>query len=298
MDIRTMTREEVDLAIEWAAREGWNPGLSDASAFYAADPEGFLIGRIGGEPVAICSAVRHGVDFGFIGCYIVAPHLRGRGYGLQIWKVAMQRLQGRCIGLDGVIEQQHNYARSGFNLAYRQVRYAGRVQAAGLTSEPQRTRSLQSNLRQSDLLAPSVLSDLHAVPVSDWLRYDRACFPSERRPYIEAWVRQPATVALASLREGKLAGYGAIRPARQGYKIGPLFADDSAVAEQLLDGLQARVTQGSELFIDIPLCNEPSVQLVEQKGMKPVFETARMYTGVGPNLNTRAQFGVTSFELG
>jgi len=293
MQIQTMSREEVDLAIEWAAREGWNPGLSDAQAFHAADPEGLLIGRIAGEPVAICSAVRHGETFGFIGCYIVAPHLRGRGYGLQIWKVAMQRLQGRCIGLDGVIEQQHNYARSGFNLAYRQVRYAGRVQAAGLTGSAQGTPSIQS-----DRLPSSVVSDLSAVPVSDWLRYDRACFPSERRPYIEAWVRQPGTVALASLREGKLAGYGAIRPARQGYKIGPLFAEDSAVAAQLLDGLQARVTEGSELFIDIPLCNEQAVQLVEQRGMKPVFETARMYTGGAPNLNTQAQFGVTSFELG
>ena len=48
---RTMTRAELDLALGWAAEEGWNPGLSDAAAFFAADPEGFLIAEQDGEPV-------------------------------------------------------------------------------------------------------------------------------------------------------------------------------------------------------------------------------------------------------
>ena len=38
-----MERADVDLAVEWAAREGWNPGLADAEAFHAADPEGLHI---------------------------------------------------------------------------------------------------------------------------------------------------------------------------------------------------------------------------------------------------------------
>ena len=36
--MRTMSRDEVALAIEWAARQGWNPGLHDADTFCAADP--------------------------------------------------------------------------------------------------------------------------------------------------------------------------------------------------------------------------------------------------------------------
>jgi len=41
--IRTMTRQELYVAIEWAAAEGWNPGLYDADCFYAADQGGFLV---------------------------------------------------------------------------------------------------------------------------------------------------------------------------------------------------------------------------------------------------------------
>ena len=41
---RQATREELDLAISWAVTEGWNPGLADALAFWAADPSGVRCG--------------------------------------------------------------------------------------------------------------------------------------------------------------------------------------------------------------------------------------------------------------
>ena len=111
--IRTMSRAEVDLAVAWAAAEGWNPGLHDAECYYTADPEGFWVGLLDGEPIATISAMKYGRSFGFIGFYIVKPEYRGKGYGFQIWKAAMDSLAGRNIGLDGVIAQQENYKKSG-----------------------------------------------------------------------------------------------------------------------------------------------------------------------------------------
>lgn len=49
MHIRRMTRDELDTLIEWAAREGWNPGLDDAEAFWNADPDGFVAAELNGE---------------------------------------------------------------------------------------------------------------------------------------------------------------------------------------------------------------------------------------------------------
>src|SRR5215210_8936288 len=91
--IRPGSRGELDLTVEWAANEGWNPGLSDAECFYAADPEGFLLAFRDGEPVASISVVRYGSDFGFLGLYIVRPNLRGRGYGYQLWRAGMAHLE-------------------------------------------------------------------------------------------------------------------------------------------------------------------------------------------------------------
>src|SRR5215210_5382401 len=123
--IRPASRRELDLALEWAAQEGWNPGLSDAECFYAADPEGFLLAFRDEEPVASISVVRYGSDFGFLGLYIVRADLRGWGYGYQLWRAGMAQLGERTVGLDGVVAQQENYHRSGFSWAHRNIRYSG-----------------------------------------------------------------------------------------------------------------------------------------------------------------------------
>jgi len=73
-----MRSDEVELALDWAAREGWNPGLHDAAPFFAADPEGFLIGLLDGEPAATAMAIPS--DRGvFLIAGSTAPWARGRG---------------------------------------------------------------------------------------------------------------------------------------------------------------------------------------------------------------------------
>ena len=118
-----MRHDEFPFAIDLASREGWNPGIHDAECFFAADPSGFLIGELLGEPVGCISAVSYAGRYGFVGLYIVRPGFRGRGYGMRLWESAMARLRGHNVGLDGVVAQQGNYARSGFRFAYRNVRY-------------------------------------------------------------------------------------------------------------------------------------------------------------------------------
>ena len=87
-----MRPEEIALAADWAAAEGWNPGLADAACFATVDPEGFLIGELDGAPAATISCVNYDERFAFLGFYIVRPDLRGRGYGLRIWNAAIAPL--------------------------------------------------------------------------------------------------------------------------------------------------------------------------------------------------------------
>ena len=91
--------------------------------------------------------------------------------------------------------------------------------------------------------------------------------------------------------------WGVIRPCRTGYKIGPLVAQRRADAEAIVSALLS-VAGESEVFLDVPAINPEAVALAESLGLKPVFETARMYTG--PILPQRIDrvFGVTTFELG
>jgi hypothetical protein len=78
LSIRTMRPDEISIAVNWAAAEGWNPGLADDACFAAVDPEGFLIGELDGAPAATVSCVNYSASFAFLGFYIVREDLRLR----------------------------------------------------------------------------------------------------------------------------------------------------------------------------------------------------------------------------
>jgi len=276
--IRTATRDEVDLAVEWAAQEGWNPGLHDAECYYAADPGGFLIGLLDGEPIAMVSSTRYGDTFGFAGFYIVKPDYRGRGYGLQIAQAAMERLAGRNVGLDGVVEQQENYKKSGFKPAYRNVRYEGK---GGGPSPDQ----------------PNIV-ELSSLPFDILATYERPFFPEPRDAFLKAWISQSDSTALGIMDSGNLAGYGVIRACRTGHKIGPLYADSPVLAEILFHALKSGVKESDSVYLDVPEPNHAAVEMAKRNGMTTVFETARMYSADDPVLPLQRIFGVCSFEIG
>ena len=137
--IRALSRDEMSLPIEWAALEGWNPGLHDAACFYAADPGGFLVGELDGEPVGCISAVKYGSEFGFIGLYIVRPEFRGRGFGIQLWRAAMEGdggltyAKGPAELRPGDIVSVPSGEPAGLSLRERTTRLLREVQKRGLT---------------------------------------------------------------------------------------------------------------------------------------------------------------------
>ena len=276
-----MRPDEISIAVDWAAAEGWNPGLADDACFATVDPQGFLVGEIDGETAATVSCVNYSASFAFLGFYIVRADLRGRGYGLRIWNAAIAHAGPRVIGLDGVAAQQQNYRKSGFELAYANIRYGGTVAA------PEAPRA-QVN---AQVIA------LSEIPLADVEAYDATLFPAPRPAFLRAWIGAPGHVGRAVMRDGRLAGWGVIRPSRKGRKIGPLVADDRAAAEVVLSALLAGAGSG-EIFLDVPGINRDAVALAQDLGLAPVFETARMYTGAIPPLRLERIFGVTSFELG
>ena len=273
--IRTMGRAEIELALDWAAAEGWNPGLDDATPFQVADPDGFVVALVDGEPAAMVSVVRYGAEFGFLGLYIAAPASRGRGIGLQVWRAGLERLAGRTVGLDGVVAQQANYRRSGFAYAWPNFRFGGRVAAAPAT----------------DLVAARDL------PFDAIEALDRELFPAPRPAFLASWLAMPASRSLGLIEDGRLVGLGTIRRCRQGCKIGPLYAPSRGTAERLIRGL-AGLAAGDELFLDVPEPNAEAMAMVGDLGLDMRFETARMYRGPAPALPLHRVFGITTFELG
>jgi GNAT superfamily N-acetyltransferase len=270
-------RAGLDRMVEWATAEGWNPGLHDADCFYAADPEGFWMATYNGAPAACVSLVHYGDDFAFLGFYIARPEVRGRGIGLALWQAALEASTAGTAGLDGVVAQQDTYRKSGFVLAHRNIRYAGTVDAAA----PDRSGLVAIDTTRAEAVAA----------------YDRGCFGFARPAFLRCWLSAPGHVALAAIAGDAVTGYGVVRPCHAGHKIGPLFADDAATAERLFRALAAEAGGGT-VILDPPAPNATAVALCEAHGMKPAFETARMYRGPAPGLPVGRIFGITTFELG
>jgi GNAT superfamily N-acetyltransferase len=275
LHIRAMRDDEVAIAVDWAAAEGWNPGLADAACFARAGDYGFFMGELDGRPAAVISVVNYDDRFAFLGFYIVRPELRGRGYGLQLWQAALGRAGARTVGLDGVVAQQANYAKSGFAFAYNNIRYGGAPVAVG---------------------GDETTVALSAVPFEQIVADDARVFPAARPQFWQAWLGAPGHAGRALFRDGRLAAWGVIRPCRAGRKIGPLVGDDRAAAEAVFSALAGE--GAGEVFLDVPQPNAAAAALAEGRGLAPVFETARMYSGPVAPVALDSLFGVTTFELG
>lgn len=278
LDIRPATAQQLEQVLTWASDEGWQPGMEDAPAFHAADPQGFLIGWLGTLPIGSISLVRYGEDYAFLGLFIVRPAFRGKGYGRELWDAAIARAGNRTIGLDAVLEQQPRYASAGFVPAYGTTRWNGKLR--GLVT----TRSL---------VRPVGPDDASAVAA-----YDATMFGAPRPQFLRAWLQASASrLSEGYFDNGWLTGYGSIRRNAGGWKIGPLFADTAAAAESLLATLVTPVGT-DDVAVDIPDPNLAAIDLAERLGFKPGFRTTRMYRGVPRRLPLDRIYGTTTLELG
>lgn len=279
--IRNMTRDELDVAIGWATKEGWNPGLNDADVFWQTDPQGFIALEQDGEMVGSGSIVSYNGKFGFMGFFIVKQELRGQGLGTKLWFYRRDHLlsrldKGAAIGMDGVFDMQPFYAKGGFQFSHRDLR----MESTAIAND------FDKNVQ------PITTNDFAAVST-----YDKGYFGFERKTFLKGWLNMKDSQALKYQDAEGLRGYGVVRKCVSGYKIGPLFAETYHAANELFKALSSYAA-GNQIFLDVPEINSEGLKLAKEYAMKECFGCARMYYGNAPKLPYEKIFGVTTFELG
>lgn len=272
---RNATCAELAQVLDWAALEGWNPGLDDAAAFFAADPGGFFVAVDDtGSLLAAISVVNHNDRFAFLGLYIVRPACRGQGIGLGLWRHAIAHAGARTIGLDGVEAQQHNYAASGFGHAGGTTRFSGSLAGA----------------RDAAIRAAT------APDIQPLIEREAAASGAAKPDYLRAWFTQTAQRKTLVLDAGDTGpGFCTVRACRSGAKIGPLCADDADTAHRLI--LQAATLYQGDITIDVPETATSLAELCRALHLSPGFRTARMYRGTF-RAQSHPNFAVASLELG
>ncbi|KAJ1538624.1 hypothetical protein HK405_013630, partial [Cladochytrium tenue] len=292
-------------------------GRQDAEVLPLSDPEGLFVGYAKRSeldaslllpdetaaaaasnddsamiPVACIGAFKYSEERGFIGFYIVRnAALRGRGYGLQLFRAAMDYLGPACnAGLDGVVAQQHNYAKSGFAPAWDSWRWTlpprGAVSSALAPSPPPGTAA--------------------AVSVGDedlarlMLQYSGLPRPAA---FVRAWLAHSdiLTVGLRSETGGDLVAVGSVRPAASGYRVGPVFAPGAAEAAWVVRMLVAGVPADAAVVADVVMANGTAPDVFRAAGFsdRDAFVCARMWTKGSPVTPAAVAgvFAVTTLEL-
>jgi len=273
--------EGLQTLVKWAEDEGWNPGPNDAEIYWATDPDGYYGYFHNDELIAGGSIVSYNKQFGFMGFFIVKPEYRSLGIGRKLWYQRRDTLLSRLnddasVGMDGVIAMQPFYKKGGFEIAFRDERH----------------EKIGEEFIIDQNISPIIKDDFDSI-----LEYDKQGFGFSRPQFLIPWLKQPDVKTFKYSNNGKLEGFAIIRKANKGYKICPLFADNSTIAEELYKACLNSVV-GKPLYLDIPVINSDAVTLTQKYNTTYVFECARMYYGKAPNIEIDKVFGITTFELG
>ncbi len=101
LTIEPLTTAKV--ALDLAAKEGWNIHVNVADCFVKADSQGFYAAILDDEIVGVVSVVKYSKKFAFEGLLVVKPEFRGKGIGLAIRTFVNQISNDVNLGLDTVL---------------------------------------------------------------------------------------------------------------------------------------------------------------------------------------------------
>jgi len=295
--IRALTSaEEVrNHHVRFAISEVWTP-VDYSEIYYPQDPHGFFIGELDGVgPIATVSAVKYGEFYSFIGYYIVEKKYRGRGYGKKLFDHALEYAKGKgpyVVGLDALLVQVGNYQKSGFEVAFTNAKYSFNSKKAS-----EQIKSLEKTTYKIVSAKEGNFEDLKA--------YDLRHFGAPRQPILEHLVHKQ--VSFVAIENGVIVGVGAANRLAEGTgtQIGPLFANNTEIAEQLLLALSHATQHPAnglpEMFYFLGThANPGSIELTKKFGMEIVFECVRMYNaseGTKLELPLQNIFSFSSFEF-
>jgi GNAT superfamily N-acetyltransferase len=270
------TRDDWRVVERWIEDQQWDPGVSDADQFFTVDPSGYFVGRLAGEIVSSIAVVNYDDQYAFLGQYLVRPEYRGQGLGLATWRAAIGHAGPRTIALESGDEHLTKYRNAGFRDAYRTEHYAGRVRSGGPAAG--------------------------VLPASEWdpaeiAALDSRVFPADRTSFILSWLTAPGHTAVVRVLDYQLRGYGVIREAPSGYRVGPLVAERPEDAEAIFDALTADVG-GAEVSLEVPMPNAAGGDLAKAAGLQPIYQTTRMHTRPIRSTELDLSNAIASFELG
>lgn len=239
-----------------------------------------------GEILGMCAGVFVDPETAFIGLYAVRPELQGKGIGIKIWNRIMAHINGKNAGLYAVPEHLHTYRdRAGFRVedSIRMIVYEG--------DGPSSTEDLVHEVGNVGISEAS--EDLLHQIVS----YDTKITYVDRSHLLRHTIREKDTVSLVAFEtdqqrvgsakgnfdaaSSRVLGYICMRTNNIGKAmVGPLYADNDAVAELLMNEALKRLPVASSrglLFMTLD-CNPGGIRIAEKLRLECNEHLPRFFT--------------------
>jgi GNAT superfamily N-acetyltransferase len=262
----------------------WNQLAADWSIFlergsvYAAQT---ATGRI----VATSATLPYGGRFAWISMVLVAGNYRRRGLATLLMRRAIDELADRDLvpALDATPDGRAVYRRLGFEDSWGFHRLIRR--------EPP---------PESEPTAMPADVSVRPVRVTDWPRlvaYDAAAFGADRAGVLAGLSRRLPAAELIAERDGRVLGILLGRDGRLAAQLGPLIADDDAIACAL--AARALAALPGALFVDLVDAKTTVRDFLAARGFSPVRPFTRMLHGTSPAFDDgRRTYAVIGPEFG
>ncbi len=289
--IKPFCDADIDFVTEISTKEGFAPGVGDLGIYQNTDKQGLWVGWLNDNPIGCIAGVRYNQKYGFLGLFLVIEKYRGRGYGLQLWKKALDHLSDLpCIGLEAAPERITDYSKWGFTVSSKTTRWQWLGDG----------ELIDDGLMIDDLYDFSFVED-SSIPPNAVEKFDEKRENTPRPHFLSNWLNHPAGKVIAIIdKKGQCHGFGRIRPCLlqrgDGWRIGPLMADNPKLVKILLKKLID--SHPGLIIIDSPGLNNSASELFKDLGFKPESQTFRMYRGYQPPVSMNDVYGLACLELG
>ena len=269
-------------ALPLSAEAGWNQTAADW-AFMLREGRGIGVRDGAGRWVGSALALPLGERLSWIGMVLVAKHARRRGIGTRLLRRAIDSVcdESRVAGLDATELGRPVYLPLGFRDLYTISRL--RIE----TPAPAASTPAGCTIR------PLVAADLPALAAFDAPR------SGMRRSHVLAYLfREAPERALIAEAGGGIVGFVLGRPGRIAFQVGPVVADDEAIAMALVSAALTHLD--GPAMIDVPDAHADLRAWLDRHGAVRERGFTRMTLGAPPPglTNPRAVFALAGPELG
>ena len=278
IDIARLGVSDAARALPLSVEAGWNQTVDDWR-FLLGHGTTFGVAKHD-RLVATALASPLGPGLNWISMVLVTKDWRGRGLGTRLLKSCIEQASPSAAGLDATELGRPIYLPLGFGDLYRISRYRlERVPDA--TPAPAGVE-----------LRPILAHDVTAIAAWDFPRS-----AMQRAPILQHLQARMPQLALAAWRGGAVVGYCLGRDGRLATQIGPVVADDPAVAIALTS--RAMSAAAAPFFVDAVDGQGAYCRWLEKNGAVAPRYFIRMVLGNAPGLdNARAIYAIGGPELG